>query len=375
MEIDPSVISYIQTNILPTVSQTRKYVLGVDVGGTNTRVALGGLDGQHVIVAKFLSSSLKQLLDGLEQLVVPLMELFGFSPYASCLDIAGPVEEQGTKVEITNYIGTYEERTIRTTDLPPALFPAGRTVIINDLESCCYGLLGLDEQKKLADYFTPLWTTGTASDVVHLAPVHHIVLAAGTGLGAGLLLKFANKPFSVFPSEYGHSLIPPMGLNHPGREQDQKLLNYLSEKLYGGNYSPEYEDICSGRGLVYVHDFLVKDLSNAPHGLSAAEIVVAASSGNVNALKALEIHYRILLRVAQNMTTGLNAKGVFLTGDNQVANHPFVQSFANVLREEFLNHPKRHWIQNVPVYTQTASININIYGTLYVARLLVFSSY
>lgn len=61
-------------------------------------MAVGGLDGNHVIVAKFLSSTLTQLLDGLEKLVAPINQIFGFAPYAACLDIAGPVEDQGTKV-------------------------------------------------------------------------------------------------------------------------------------------------------------------------------------------------------------------------------------------------------------------------------------
>jgi len=372
MDTDATVISYINTHILPTVSQTRKYVIGVDVGGTNTRVAIGGLDGNHVIVAKFLASTLTQLLDGLEQLAAPIITHMGFPPYAACLDIAGPVQEQGNMVEITNYLGTSEERILMTSALPITLFPAGRTIIINDLESCCYGILGLNEQKKLGDYFTPLWSAG--NNTVELANVHQAVLAAGTGLGCGILLKFPNRPFSVYSLEYGHALIPSLGAKHPGRELDQKLLDYLSERLYGGNYGAEYEDICSGRGVTYVYDFLVQGLPDTPSGLSAAEIVLAADSGNANALKALEIHYRFLLRTAQNICVGANVKGVFLAGDNQVSNHKFVASFVQSLKDEFLNHPKRHWIENVPVYAQTTSININVYGTLYVARLLVTSS-
>lgn len=372
MDTDPAVITYINSIIKPTVLQTRKYVIGVDVGGTNTRVAVCGLDGQYIIVSKFQSSSLKQLLGGLEQLSAPLISLMGVPPYAACLDIAGPVAEHGTKVEITNYTGTSEERTVKTTDLPSQLFPSGRTVFINDLESCCYGVLGLDEHKKLGEYFSPLW--GTETSEVHLAPVHHAVLAAGTGLGAGLLLKLGSKSFQVYPLEFGHALIPPLGVSHPRREIDINLLNYLSQRLYDGAYPAEYEDIASGRGLTHVYDFLVKDLPNVPNGLTPAEIASAAAGGNPHANKALEIHYRILIRTCQNMAVAMNVKGVFLAGDNQVANNSFVTSVHKELHEEFLNHPKRHWIENVPVYTQTTTFNINLYGTLYVARSLAKSA-
>lgn len=50
-----------------TIAQS--YVLGVDVGGTNTRVAVGTPDGEYVIVAKFLSRTVAQLTSGLDKLV------------------------------------------------------------------------------------------------------------------------------------------------------------------------------------------------------------------------------------------------------------------------------------------------------------------
>lgn len=367
MDTDPAVVEYINSVIKPTVLQNRKYVIGVDVGGTNTRVAICGLDGQYIIVSKFLSSSLKQLLAGLEALSDPLISVMGIAPYAACLDIAGPIADHGKEVEITNYTGSSPERTIRTTDLPQLLFPAGRTVFINDLESCCYGILGLDEQKKLAEFFAPLW--GSESGDFQLPNVHHAVLAAGTGLGAGLLLKLGKRNFQVYPLEYGHALIPPLGANHANRESDQHLLDYLSQRLYSGAFPAEYEDIVSGRGLTYVYDFLVKD-TGATGGLSPAEIASEAAAGNTQAEQALEIHYRILMRTSQNIAVGMNVKGVFLCGDNQVSNDKFVKSIKQKLHDEFLNHPKRHWIEKVPVYTQTTSFNINLYGTLYVARLL-----
>jgi len=371
MDTDPAVIAYVNSNIKPTVVQTKKYVIGVDVGGTNTRVALCSLDGQYVIVSKFLASTTEELLAGLAQLAQPLIELMGIPPYAACVDIAGPVTDQGRSVEITNYGGTSEERTITTSDLPASLFPTGRTLFINDLESCCYGILGLEEQNKLGEFFEPLWSVGGTETDIKLAPVHHAVLAAGTGLGVGLLLKLGNRRFQVYPIEFGHALIPPLGVANARREVDLGLLNYLSERLYGGKFPAEYEDIVSGRGIGYVYDFLAKDVKGARSGLTTAEIGAAAIEGDEYAKKALEIHYRVLMRTAQNIATAMNVKGIFLAGDNQVANSALVKSFENDLHEEFLNHPKRHWIERTPVYTQITSFNINLYGTLYVARLLV----
>jgi len=239
------------------------------------------------------------------------------------------------------------------------------------LESCCYGILALDQLNLLSDFFEPLWGENPQ---VKIGSVHHAVLAAGTGLGVGLLVKLgSNLPFQVYPLEFGHTLISPLGKNHPERDLDSRLSDYLSEKLYEGKYTAEQEDIVSGRGLSAVYNFLVKDLSNTPSGLNPVEIVVAATTQPVNeyALKALQIHYKQLIRTAQTVSVGLQVKGIFLAGDNQVANHGFVKPYAGELRTAFLNHPKRHWIENVPIYAQHKIFNINLYGTLFVARSLL----
>jgi len=356
--------------IVDTLKKLREispvYVIGVDVGGTNTRVAVSLLNGENVVAAKFLSSTIHQLVEGLTLVSEPLLALMGGHPVGAALAIAGPVKDR--EAEVTNYVGSAEGRTLRIEQLPPSIFPAGHTKFVNDLESCCYGILALDEHNQLSHYFEPLW--GGDSNV-KLAPAHHAVLAAGTGLGVGLLVKLGtNVPFQVYPLEFGHVLIGPLGKTNPEKELDTKLLQYLSEKLYDGKFAPEFEDVVSGRGLTYVYDFLVKDLSNTPNGLTAQEIVIAGTTQPINeyALKALQIHYKMLLRTAQTLAVGVQAKGILLAGDNQVANLPFVKSYAHELQAEFLNHQKRHWIEHVPVYTQNKLFNINLHGTLFVAR-------
>lgn len=60
------------------------------------------------------------------------------------------------QVVITNWLGD-EERTLTTAKLPEGLFPKGKTAMLNDLEAGCYGILALDAQGKLGDFFKPLY--------------------------------------------------------------------------------------------------------------------------------------------------------------------------------------------------------------------------
>lgn len=73
---------------------------------------------------------------------------------SACLDFAGPLKNQGTEGEITNYT---EGKTIRVVDLPPSLCPKN-SVLINDLAAACEGINALGEQGRLAEFFQPLWT-------------------------------------------------------------------------------------------------------------------------------------------------------------------------------------------------------------------------
>jgi len=346
------------------------YVVGVDIGGTNTRIAVGTIDGKYVQVAKYAASNKAELIKGLNEYGGLLISTLGAKPAGTALDIAGPVYAGGTRAEITNYDKENGNTpVIHVSDLSPSIFIHSRTRLLNDLESCCYGVIGLDSQNRLHEFFSVLQDGKPASK---LDPtVHHAVLAAGTGLGAGILVKLPGHPsFHVYPTEFGHVQIPPVGAGHPDRERDVKLNDYLSKLLYEGNYGPEFEDVVSGRGLLYVYTFLTQGVAGAPQITHPSEIVEAALNGsNKHAEEALLIHYKLLMRTSATIAVGMQAKGVLLAGDNMVYNSAFVLKNKEALLKEFLGVPKRHWIDAAPIFIQTTSYNINLQGTLYVARL------
>lgn len=58
-------------------------------------------------------------------------------------------------MEITNYKGA---KNLSVDDLPFELFPPQKTKFINDLEACCYGILYLNHDSKLQEYFVPAFS-------------------------------------------------------------------------------------------------------------------------------------------------------------------------------------------------------------------------
>jgi hypothetical protein len=85
---------------------------------------------------------------------------------------------------------------------------------------------------------------------------------------------------------------------------------------------------------------------------------------------SLKAHYRYLARFSQQLCITFRAKGVFWVGDNQVYNQNFVSALSDDLLYEFYDHPKASWIHDVPIYSQMKSVNINLLGVLFTAKVL-----
>jgi len=349
------------------------YFVGVDIGGTNTRVALSTIGPKNVSTdTHFFSviscSSVSVLIQELNQVSKQLETLLGKSSEGGCLAVAGRIVHGGQSVEFTNY--DVQSNLLNKEDLPSFLFPKHNTHFLNDLESSCYGLIGLDERNKVKEYFEVFWSTQEIKDF-KLEPKRYLVFAMGTGLGIALLLTTkTSRKHEVLSLEFGHILHAGLGAMDEDATEDKKLLRYLSKKLYDSKYVPETEDICSGRGLKYVYDWVREEnpQDQVPDLETAKDIAMEAIKGNLYATKAMLFHFKWLFRSAQNLCVGLQAQGVFLAGDNQVSNHPFVKKYKNRLQEVFLNHPKKAWIENIPFFSQTRKLNTNIEGAIYYAQ-------
>jgi len=343
--------------------------LGVDIGGTNCRVALVNADEistdtisgeRYLLLCKFLCNSTKDLIFRLTLVGDQLFSIISTVPISACLDVAAPITNNGTQVVITNYV----EKNLHINDLPTNLFPKN-TIFINDLAAACEGILSLGEQNRLSHFFQPLWTPFEHDkENIGLRPVNYLVMAMGTGLGSCMMISDGNGNHFILPTENGHVSLTPYGPSHPSYDEEKQLIGFLSQKVYNGQHSIEWEDICSGRGLGWCYEFATRNVPNAEK-LSAFEVVQKALASDELAKKALFLHYKYLFRVAQQQCIGLIAQGVFLAGDNQAANDPFVAQHIEEYKTEFLNHSKRDWIEQVPVYRQTKSYNLNLLGCLH----------
>jgi glucokinase len=199
-------------------------ILAGDVGGT--KVDLGLYD--------FINGKLKQSRDkvfkakeyaGLEAIV---KEFLGEDKVtAACFGVPGPVRDG--RLRLTNLPWTLDSRELaKNLDID-------HVFLINDLEANGYGVAELAPEQ----IYT--LSEGDASQTGNRA-----LIAAGTGLGEGLLI-WNGRTHIPYPSEGGH------GDYAPRNEDEIDLLRFLKEK-YNGRVS--FERVVAGMGLTSIYEFL-----------------------------------------------------------------------------------------------------------------------
>jgi glucokinase len=265
--------------------------LAGDIGGTHTRLALFDSDTAHPVALEVYSS---RDHDGLEPMVRRFLDAHPADVRRACFGVAGPVRD--------GYV--------QTTNLPwpvAAAHVAGvlgldRVALVNDLVANAYGIaeLGPDDVATLNAGDPDLG--GTAA-----------VVSAGTGLGeAGII--WDGEHHHVLASEGGHTDFGPRN------DVEWALRAHLAAR----HAHVSYERVCSGMGLVAIHEFLRLDSEPAPWWLqeqfAAGDAGLVISQAGLDGtdpvcVRALEMLVSIFGAEAGNVALKLLATGgVYLGG-------------------------------------------------------------
>ena len=216
-------------------------VLGGDVGGTGTRLALFEVSGEEIRTLETGDFSSRDYPD-----LYAIVEKFLGSRKAlcerACFGIAGPVKEGRSKV--TNLPWVIEAGRLARQ------LAIDKVFLINDLEAGAWGLasLGSDDLLVLA--------AGEPD-----ARGNQAILSAGTGLGEAGLYWDGNR-HRPFATEGGHADFAPRAA------VDFELFRFL-HKRYG---TVSWERILSGPGLVNLYRFLLEHRKAAEPGWLTLEI-------------------------------------------------------------------------------------------------------
>jgi len=249
-------------------------ILGGDLGGTKTLLALADGEGRIVRQRRYASGDHA----GFADLLADFLEGEG-GIAAACFGIAGPTDGQSAKL-------TYLPWQLSAADLGRR-FAIGRVALVNDFAAAAHGLARLAPEQAL---------TLQAGEPLAASP--RLILGPGTGLGvAGLLPE--NGGWRVIAGEGGH-----LGFAPQTPEQGELWRWLLAER---GRVTTE--DIVCGPGLVRVFRFL----GGGP--ATPESIGTAARQGEARALAALQLWLSCLGAFAGDLALHWLARGgVYLAG-------------------------------------------------------------
>jgi glucokinase len=256
-------------------------ILGGDVGGTKTNLALCDDAGAVVREATFAAKD----FDSLEAIAATFVG--GESITSACFGVAGPVDRGVAKI-------TNMPWTIRADALSKELRGA-RVTLINDLQATALGALVIPASSFAVLQAGAIPDRGTIS-----------VIAPGTGLGEATLYH-DNTTYRALPSEGGHADFA------PSTDEELELWRYLRGK-YGEHVSTER--ILSGNGIADLYGFLSRGAPQPKwQGDPNAAIAEAGLAGSDPvAVRALELFAEILGAEAGNIALRSLATGGVVIG-------------------------------------------------------------
>ena len=275
----------------------RELVLVADIGGTNTRVALGdtagGLHGLRVLQ--------NTDIDDLHTLFAETIGAGGSRVASAVLALAGPVD--GDEVRLTNHPWT-----ISRTGLEHSL-GLRRLILVNDFLAAAHAMPVLDERDLIGIQ------TGEAAGRSGI-----LVCGPGTGFGAAALIDSDGRKTGI-ASEAGHMVL---GATSP---EEIELFSRIAQ-----DRPIVVEDVVSGTGLVSLHRALSQTVA------TSEEIIASAQAGDGAACKAIAAFMNVFGRIAGDLALAYNALGgVYIVGGVGRALAPMYERSGFL--ESFCNHP------------------------------------
>lgn len=281
-------------------------VLLADIGGTNTRLALGhGNFVDHATIRRYANAEHSDLPSILKTY---LNEMGGMTCDGACLAAAGPVTDG--VAELTNLSWRI------TPEAVCAATGATKVAIINDLQAQGHAL----DRLPITSFKTILPGSPDPRRGTRL------VVGIGTGFNAAPVRRAATG-LVVAASECGHSSLPLR------TEQDLRLARFV-ESAHG---FAGVEDVLSGRGLIRLHAFMASEaglVSDLPSADILAEI---ASGSDAVAAQTCAGFCTLMGRVVGDLAlTHLPFEGIYLVGGIARAFAPYLETngFASAFRDK-----------------------------------------
>ena len=229
-------------------------LLAGDIGGTKTLLGLYSCEAERpapIEIGEFTTLA----YDGLEPMVREFLGAWKVDPRtlsATCIGVAGAVTQQVAR--LTNVPWLVDAEAVALT------LGLKRVEIVNDLEALAYAVPMLDREEIVV-----------LQQGVPLAEGNAAVIAAGTGLGEGMLHNVDGR-FIPYASESGHA-------DFAARTPLELDLVRELTRVFG---RVDVEHVVSGPGLVNIYQFTHQTFGSGPtltpHSIAPARLCGAVGT-------------------------------------------------------------------------------------------------
>lgn len=330
--------------------------LGIETHGSGMNIRISNLQNYHQfldIKNTNVTSSLEaqKVLEKLSSTLTHIAKKEGrdFECKGTTLSAAGPV--WNNSVVLSNWPGPSSDRTIKMKDLPSKLFPLNRSLFMNNIEACGYGVIMLKNPEKI---FKQIWKDKSPKPSPFTRAAF---IQMNTGLGVSIIV---NNPLTPKPvvvaTELGHLQIPSI------LPEEKKLIQHLSNCSYKGIHALEFEDIVSGKGLSNIYDYY-SHVRTSP-----SEIILKAKKGDQNALKAMSITYQNFMKAIKVIGVCTSVDTIFIGRNLKKGDSWYMEKIDHLLKKEFYSFNRPEWMNTIQVYMQTKECNLSLLGTSFMAH-------
>ncbi len=313
------------------------FILGSDVGGTNTSLGIFGIKKNFpklILSLHFKSQELKGLHFAVNEALNYVEKNYKIKITKACFGLAGVLSANKDSAKITNVAWNISKKTlIKNTKFKKIL-------LINDFEAVGYGINMLTKKdvKQIKK-----------AKKVPKAPI--VVVGAGTGLGkTTLIYNEQYKSYAPLKSEAGHSDFATQD------QQELNLVNFI-KKNKKIKVSVPYELVLSGRGLSNIYQFLKKSkkfnetkyTKEIGKAKNQPELISKYRKVDATCKTTFEIFKTIYAKFARNFALdSLAFGGVYIAGgiapkNKEVFDTAFIKIFEQNYKLSFV-------LKKIPVY-------------------------
>lgn len=335
------------------------FVLGVDIGGTNTNIAVAGLEKNTPFLLfshHFKTEEIDSIIPAIQHVLRYTKENYDIEINNCCIGAAGVVSSLNDYAELTNVSWNVDaNEIIKNTAL-------NNIKIINDFQIIGFGINYLNLNNNNDIYIVRKQKNENLNQKFTKA-----IVGAGTGLGKSILVY--NELFNTY--------IP---LHSEGGHADFSIQNKLefelvdfTKKLRKIKQPLTYEELISGRGLESIYLFLrQKNINKSSYteeidkSDDKPQLISKYKSLDKTCKETFKLFTLFYARCLKNFALETMAVGgIYIAGgialkNKEIFNTPaFISEFENTYRRNDL-------LKKIPIYV-IMNYDVSLYGACYAA--------